>query len=114
MLVRKRSGIALIAQAIRAAGLPVEVVDIGGLLTLPEIADVRAVLTVLADHNAGGSLARLLTGARWRIGPADLVALHEHAREQARQTASRDPASTCTRPPRPDEPAGSAAGLADR
>ncbi len=88
VLVRKRSGIALIAQAIRQQGLPVEVVDIGGLLTLPEIADVRAVLTVLADHNAGGSLARLLTGARWRIGPADLVALHEHAREQAKETAS--------------------------
>ena len=85
VLVRKRSGIGLIAQAIRAAGLPVGVVDIGGLLTLPEVADVRAVLSVLADHNAGGSLARLLTGARWRIGPADLVALHEHARVQARQ-----------------------------
>ncbi|MDQ1739794.1 MAG: ATP-dependent helicase UvrD/PcrA, partial [Pseudonocardiales bacterium] len=86
VLVRKRSGIALIAQALRDAGLPVEVVDIGGLLTLPEIADVRAVLQVLADHNAGGSLARLLTGARWRIGPADLVALHQRARILARLT----------------------------
>ncbi len=86
VLVRKRSGIALIAQALREAGLPVEVVDIGGLLTLPEIADVRAMLQVLADHNAGGSLARLLTGARWRIGPADLVALHRRAGVLARQT----------------------------
>ena len=86
VLVRKRSGIALIAQALRDAGLPVEVVDIGGLLTLPEIADVRAVLQVLADHTAGGSLARLLTGARWRIAPADLVALHRRARELARTT----------------------------
>ncbi|MEO6504055.1 MAG: UvrD-helicase domain-containing protein [Jatrophihabitantaceae bacterium] len=86
VLVRKRSGIALIAQALREAGLPVEVVDIGGLLTLPEIADVRAVLQVLADHNAGGSLARLLTGAFWRIGPADLVALHQRARVLARMT----------------------------
>jgi DNA helicase-2/ATP-dependent DNA helicase PcrA len=85
VLVRKRSGIGLIAQTLRQAGLPVEVVDIGGLLSLPEVADVRAVLTVLTDHNAGGSLARLLTGARWRIGPADLVALHEHARLQARR-----------------------------
>ncbi len=85
VLVRKRSGIGLIAQTLRQAGLPVEVVDIGGLLSLPEVADVRAVLTVLTDHNAGGSLARLLTGARWRIGPADLVALHEHARAQARR-----------------------------
>lgn len=88
VLVRKRSGIALIAQALRDAGLPVEVVDLGGLLTLPEIADVRAVLQVLADHNSGGSLARLLTGARWRIGPADLVALHERARAQARLTGA--------------------------
>ncbi|HEY0165944.1 MAG TPA: UvrD-helicase domain-containing protein [Jatrophihabitans sp.] len=86
VLVRKRSGIALIAQALREARLPVEVVDIGGLLTLPEIADVRAVLQVLADHNAGGSLARLLTGARWRIGPADLVALHQRARVLAKMT----------------------------
>ncbi|HEX2904145.1 MAG TPA: ATP-dependent helicase, partial [Jatrophihabitans sp.] len=85
VLVRKRSAIGLIAQAIRAAGLPVEVVDIGGLLTLPEVADVRAMLSVLADHAAGGSLARLLTGARWRIGASDLVALHEHARRQARR-----------------------------
>ena len=95
VLVRKRSGIAVIAQALRDAGLPVEVVDIGGLLTLPEIADVRAVLQVLADHNAGGSLARLLTGARWRIGPADLVALHQRARVLARMTglAMRGPST---------------------
>ncbi|MGX7679228.1 ATP-dependent helicase [Jatrophihabitans sp. DSM 45814] len=87
VLVRKRSGIATIAQSIREAGLPVEVVDLGGLLTLPEISDIRAVLQVLADHNAGGSLGRLLTGARWRIGPADLVALHERARMLAGQTS---------------------------
>jgi DNA helicase-2/ATP-dependent DNA helicase PcrA len=86
ILVRKRSGIALIAQAVRDAGLPVEVVDLGGLLTLPEIADVRSVLQVLADHNSGGSLARLLTGARWRIGPADVVALHQRARALAAHT----------------------------
>lgn len=84
VLVRKRSGIALIAERLREAGLPVEIVDLGGLLSLPEIADVRAVLQVLADHNAGGSLARILTGARWRIGPSDLVALHERARVLAR------------------------------
>ncbi len=100
VLVRKRSGIALIAQALREAGLPVEVVDIGGLLTLPEIADVRAVLQVLADHNAGGSLARLLTGARWRIGPADLVALHQRARVLARMTG------LSVRGPVPDDAAG--------
>jgi ATP-dependent DNA helicase UvrD/PcrA len=87
VLVRKRSGIALIAERLRDAGLPVEIVDLGGLLSLPEIADVRAVLQVLADHNAGGSLGRLLTGSKWRIGAADLVALHERARTLARMTS---------------------------
>ena len=83
VLVRKRSAIPLIAQAIRDAGLPVEVVDLGGLLSLPEIADVRAALQTLTDHRAGGSLARLLTGARWRVGAADLAALHRRARSLA-------------------------------
>jgi DNA helicase-2/ATP-dependent DNA helicase PcrA len=96
VLVRKRSGIAEIAKALRRAGLPVEVVDLGGLLTLPEVADVRAVLHVLADHQAGGSLMRLLTGARWRIGGADLIALHRRARQLAAATArsASDPAGT--------------------
>jgi len=86
VLVRKRSTIGLVAQTLQQAGLPVEVVDIGGLLSLPEVADVRAALTVLTDHNAGGSLGRLLAGARWRLGAADLAALHEHARLLARRT----------------------------
>jgi DNA helicase-2/ATP-dependent DNA helicase PcrA len=84
VLVRKRSVIAGVAQALRDVGLPVEVVDLGGLLTLPEISDVVATLRALVDHNAGGSLARLLTGARWQLGPADLVALQARARELAR------------------------------
>ncbi|HEU5271037.1 MAG TPA: UvrD-helicase domain-containing protein, partial [Jatrophihabitans sp.] len=107
VLVRKRSGIGLIAQTLRQAGLPVEVVDLGGLLSLPEVADVRAMLTVLTDHNAGGSLARLLTGARWRIGAADLVALHQHARLQARRTGE-----TITRHGRGTEPAAAPAAAA--
>ncbi|UQX89720.1 DEAD/DEAH box helicase [Jatrophihabitans telluris] len=87
VLVRKRSIIPGVAQALRDAGLPVEVVDLGGLLTLPEISDVVATLRVLIDSGAGGSLARLLAGSRWRTGPADLVALHTRARLLARQTA---------------------------
>ncbi|MDQ1732904.1 MAG: ATP-dependent helicase UvrD/PcrA [Pseudonocardiales bacterium] len=88
VLVRKRSIIGAVALALQEAGLPVEVVDLGGLITLPEIADVVATLRVLVDHSAGGSLARLLTGARWRIGPADLVALQSRARQLARMTGA--------------------------
>src|SRR5262249_17937015 len=34
----------------------------------------------LADPSAGASLLRLLTGARWRIGPRDIVALYRRER----------------------------------
>jgi len=80
VLVRVRSQIAVIEQALRARGLPVEVVGLGGLLDTPEVRDVVCTLRVLADPTDGASLLRLLTGARWRIGPRDLVALHRRAR----------------------------------
>ena len=87
VLVRRRAQIPVVADALRAAGLPVEVVGLGGLLTTPEVADVVATLRVLAGFTAGTSLARLLTGARWRIGPYDLAALHRRARHLSRGDA---------------------------
>jgi DNA helicase II / ATP-dependent DNA helicase PcrA len=94
VLVRRRAQIPVLADALRAAGLPVEIVGLGGLLTTPEVADVVATLRVLADIGAGSSLARLLTGARWRIGPRDLKALRQRARYLA--TSGQDQA---TEPP---------------
>jgi DNA helicase-2/ATP-dependent DNA helicase PcrA len=79
VLVRVRSQIPVITDALRARGLPVEVVGLGGLLDTPEVRDVVCTLRVLADPTDGASLLRLLTGARWRIGPRDLVALHRRA-----------------------------------
>ncbi|MEV6597156.1 ATP-dependent DNA helicase [Actinoplanes sp. NPDC051346] len=80
VLVRVRSQIPAIEEALRSAGLPVEVVGLGGLLDTPEVRDVVCTLRVLADPTDGAALLRLLTGARWRIGPRDLVALHRRAR----------------------------------
>nr|MDT0661712.1 UvrD-helicase domain-containing protein [Micromonospora sp. DSM 115978] len=88
VLVRLRSQIPAIEAALRARGLPVEVVGLGGLLDTPEVRDVVCTLRVLADPTDGASLLRLLTGARWRIGPRDLVALHRRAVAIAR--ARRD------------------------
>ncbi|QDY10483.1 ATP-dependent helicase [Micromonospora sp. HM134] len=84
VLVRVRSQIPAIEAALRARGLPVEVVGLGGLLDTPEVRDVVCTLRVLADPTDGAALLRLLTGARWRIGPRDLVALHRRARALAR------------------------------
>ncbi len=78
--MRRRSQIPLLAEALHAEGLPVEIVGLGGLLTTPEVVDVVATLRVLVRHDLGSALARLLTGARWRIGARDLVALRDRAR----------------------------------
>jgi DNA helicase-2/ATP-dependent DNA helicase PcrA len=80
VLIRRRDQIPAIESALRARGLPVEVVGLGGLLDTPEVRDVVCTLRVLADPTDGASLVRLLTGARWRIGPRDLVALYRRAR----------------------------------
>ncbi|BEL11449.1 hypothetical protein Q0Z83_096400 [Actinoplanes sichuanensis] len=95
VLVRVRSQIPVIEEALRARGLPVEVVGLGGLLDTPEVRDVVCTLRVLADPTDGASLLRLLTGARWRIGPRDLVALHRRSRviANARVAASGRSAS---------------------
>nr|MDQ6937997.1 PD-(D/E)XK nuclease family protein [Actinomycetota bacterium] len=95
VLVRRRSQIAVLDEALRRAGLPVEIVGLGGLLTTPEVSDVVATLHVLADDSSGPALLRLLSGARWRIGPRDLVALARRARRLANpdDPAGREPGS---------------------
>lgn len=103
VLARKRSQFPLIRRALEARGVPVEVVGLGGLLTVPEVQDVVATLRVMHDPTAGASLARLLTGPRWRLGPRDLVALGRRARALA-QEAARD----VTPPDGPDAGEGAA------
>ena len=83
VLVRRRRDMEDLAAALRAAGLPVEVVGLGGLLAEPEIADLVATLRLLVDPTAGDAAIRLLTGARWRLGLADLDALYRRAVELA-------------------------------
>jgi DNA helicase-2/ATP-dependent DNA helicase PcrA len=80
VLIRVRAQIPAIEAALRARGLPVDVVGLGGLLDTPEVRDVVSTLRVLADPAEGAALLRLLTGPRWRIGARDLVALHVRAR----------------------------------
>ena len=84
VLLRRRSDMAAMADALREAGLPVEVVGLGGLLDEPEIGDLVATLRVLVDPSAGAAAIRLLTGARWQLGTADLDALARRARELVR------------------------------
>jgi DNA helicase-2/ATP-dependent DNA helicase PcrA len=75
VLCRRRQDFPVFRDAIERNGIPVEVVGLGGLLEMPEVDDVVAVLDVLADPAANPALVRILTGARYRIGPRDLAAL---------------------------------------
>jgi ATP-dependent DNA helicase UvrD/PcrA len=84
VLVRKGSQIPGIYGELHGRGIPVEVVGLSGLLDLPEIADLVAMLDVIDDPIANASLVRLLTGPRWRIGPRDLSLLGRRARDLVR------------------------------
>jgi len=101
VLCRKRAQFPALRAALEARGLPIEVVGLGGLLTVPEVADIVATLRVMHDPAANDALARLLTSPRWRIGPRDLMALGRRSRELARAGGqARDRAA----PGQPAEP----------
>lgn len=89
VLVRRRADMDPIATALRARGLPVEVVGLGGLLDTPEVRDLVSALRLVADPLAGPAAVRLLTGARWRLGVTDLAALWARARELVPALPSR-------------------------
>nr|WP_052810247.1 ATP-dependent DNA helicase [Streptomonospora alba] len=102
VLCRKRSQFPVLREALEERGIPVEVVGLGGLMTVPEVRDVIATLRVLHDPTAGNELARLLTGPRWRLGPRDLVALGGRAAELAKETR-RDLAASAPEPADDDD-----------
>ncbi|WP_125609716.1 ATP-dependent helicase [Specibacter cremeus] len=85
VLCRRRAQFAALQSSLDAHAIPYEIVGLGGLLATPEIVDLVATLRVLADPARSDALMRLLTGARWRIGTADLMALADWSRYLARR-----------------------------
>ncbi|MGL5928065.1 MAG: UvrD-helicase domain-containing protein [Dermatophilaceae bacterium] len=84
VLCRKRSQFDAVVQALDDAGVAHEVVGLGGLLHTPEVADLVALLHVVADATRGDRLMRLLVGHACRLGAADLDGLGTWARERQR------------------------------
>jgi len=84
VLVRKRAQITAIESALRELGLPVEVIGIGGLIHVPEVADVVSILKIITNPDSGSSLMRHLTGPRINLGPRDIAALGAFSRERAK------------------------------
>ncbi|RBO92391.1 ATP-dependent DNA helicase [Nocardia puris] len=124
VLVRRNADAAPLAEALRERGLPVEIVGLGGLLATPEVADVVATLRLIAEPGAGSAAVRVLTGARWRIGVADLRALARRARDLSIGRPTGDASDAITDgaaldnalrevAPEPAEQAGLADAIAD-
>ena len=88
VLVRKRAQIALIQEALAKAGIPSEVLGLGGLVHVPEVADLVAMLKIINNPSAGASLMRHLTGARINLGPRDIAALGRFARSRSESLSS--------------------------
>jgi DNA helicase-2/ATP-dependent DNA helicase PcrA len=99
VLCRKRAQFTVLRRALREAGLPVEVVGLGGLLSTPEVVDLVAALQAAHDPSRGDALMRLLTGARTRLGAADLHALGAWSAEQAAGLARRHRSDAASRQP---------------
>src|SRR5699024_2717387 len=111
VLCRARSQFSAVVEALRARGVPVEVLGLGGLLSAPEVVDVRAALEAAHDASRGDSAMRLLTGAG--LGVADLHVLNAWARALAGQGGAHGEASVVEaldNPPAPGwhAPAGAA------
>lgn len=79
VLTRSNTGKDLVRAACEEAGVPYQVVGLGGLLDTPEVVDTVAYLRVLADPGRSDALMRILSGARWRLGLADLLAFSDWA-----------------------------------
>ncbi len=88
VLCRRRAQMETIRRQFEARGIAYEIVGLGGLLDTPEIVDLVATLRVLADPGRSDSLMRLLAGARWRIGTADLMAFRDWSSQLARRRGS--------------------------
>lgn len=91
VLCRRNADIATVYAALGERDIPCEIVGLGGLLSLPEIADVVATLRLIDDVTANPDAVRLLTGPRWRIGPGDLALLGNRAQVLAHARDGREP-----------------------
>ncbi len=88
VLVRKNADIPTIREALKSAGIPTEVASVGGLLEVPEIAELVAWLQILDDPSNSISLARILLGSAYRLGLGDLAPLAAWLRDHKHRTAT--------------------------
>ncbi|NCZ57719.1 MAG: ATP-dependent helicase [Actinobacteria bacterium] len=84
VLVRKRLQISKIESALRERNIPTEVIGVGGLIYVAEVADVLSLMKVVTNPEAGTALMRHLTGPRLALGAKDVAALGAYSRRRAK------------------------------
>ena len=82
VLFRKNKDMQMIHDALSQQDVPFEVANLGGLLSVPEVADLVAWLRILAHAEDSVALVRILQGSRFRLGLADLARVSEWVRQR--------------------------------
>jgi DNA helicase-2/ATP-dependent DNA helicase PcrA len=90
ILLREKKNAQYYVNALESRGIPVQVVDPGALINLPEVREVVSYLEAIYDPTANSALARILQSPRWQIGPRDLAILGRHASELVRIDVTPD------------------------
>jgi len=90
VLFRKNRDFAVVVDSFARHDIPVEVANLGGLLSVPEVADLRAWLTVLDRPEHSPSLVQILFGSRYRLGYADIAPLTRWLGGTRREDMDRD------------------------
>lgn len=80
VLFRKNKDIEVVRSTLEDYDIPVEVANLGGLLSIPEVSDVHAWLRIINDPEDAPAFLRILMGSRYRLGMADLKPLSDWAR----------------------------------
>jgi superfamily I DNA/RNA helicase len=73
VLFRKNRDFPLIVETMSRHNIPIEVANLGGLFSVPEVAELRAWLTLLARPESAPATLQILFGSRYRLGLADIA-----------------------------------------
>ncbi len=75
ILFRKNRSMLVVHQALSRAGVPFQVANLGGLLSVPEVVELHSWLRILERPTDGPAAVRVLTGSSYRLGLGDLGSL---------------------------------------
>ena len=90
VLFRKNKDFAIVVDVLGKHDIPLEVANVGGLLSVPEISFLRAWLAILQTPEDSAALAQILFGSAYRLGFADLARLTNWLTRASPEDADRE------------------------